>query len=156
VYTGTDAQKDKLKRSFDRKIEYMKKIGGPIWSACLFPLPLHDDSVESQWLTKPLQSRFCRRRVRSRLRRQVRRTRFRADQRGPFPGTRGPTPAVRRDGFLLVHLVVEGYRVPGDGLRGRGDGLYEADEAFPREEEGTCPFAHDLMDPIKPAELEST
>ena len=32
VYTGTDAQKAKLRRSFERKIEYMKKIGGPIWS----------------------------------------------------------------------------------------------------------------------------
>jgi hypothetical protein len=53
VYTGTDAQKDKLKRSFDRKIQYMKKIGGPIWSACPFPLPLCDESVKDEWLIEP-------------------------------------------------------------------------------------------------------
>ncbi|KAG7532036.1 hypothetical protein FFLO_03911 [Filobasidium floriforme] len=38
VYTGTDAQKDKLKRSFDRKIQYMKKIGGPIWNGEFGPV----------------------------------------------------------------------------------------------------------------------
>jgi hypothetical protein len=32
VYEGTPEQKDKLRKSYERKIAYMKEINGPIWS----------------------------------------------------------------------------------------------------------------------------
>jgi hypothetical protein len=33
VYVGSDKQREILKRSYERKIKYMKEINGPIWSA---------------------------------------------------------------------------------------------------------------------------
>jgi hypothetical protein len=37
-YIGSQEQKDKLKKSYDRKVQYMKEINGPIWSTHRSPL----------------------------------------------------------------------------------------------------------------------
>ncbi|KAJ9097496.1 hypothetical protein QFC19_006768 [Naganishia cerealis] len=47
-YKGTVEQKDKLKKSYERKIQYMREINGPIWNGEFGPVYASSDAPDAE------------------------------------------------------------------------------------------------------------
>ncbi|GHJ89172.1 hypothetical protein NliqN6_5574 [Naganishia liquefaciens] len=48
-YTGSEEQKAKLQRSFDRKVEFMRRVGGPIWNGEFGPVYQNAEDGLADW-----------------------------------------------------------------------------------------------------------